>query len=87
MEKVFDLLNEEDLTTDLKILNDVLGLDVVKELLSKLSGLSFYVPKITHMKTVVIRYVKENRDKPLKKVAFELGISEPHLKTLMKKYK
>lgn len=87
MVEVYDLLKEDDLTTDLKILNDVLGIEIVKELLKKLSGLSFYVPKITHMETVVLRYAKEHKEKPIKKVAYDLGISEPHLKALIKKYK
>ena len=85
MKDVFELLEVEDLTTDLQLLHDVCGMDVLKKLIRNLNGLNFYIPKVTHMESVVLKYAKEHSTKPLKIIAKELGISEPHLKNILKR--
>ncbi len=85
MNDIYDLLEEDDLTTDLQLLSDVCGIEIVKQIIKDLNGLNFYIPKITHLEPLVLRYAKLHRDKPLKVIAKELGISEPHLKNLLKK--
>ena len=87
MENVFDLLSENDLTADLKILYNVCGLETVKIMLKNLSGLNFYVPGISHLDTLVLKYMKKYPEKTFKQLAFELGVSEPYLKGLRKKLK
>lgn len=86
MNDIFDMLEEDDLTTDLQLLSDVCGIEIVKQIIKDLNGLNFYIPKITHLETLVMRYAKLNKHKPIKIIAKELGISEPHLKNLLKKY-
>ena len=85
MQNLFDLLTESDLTTDLKMLMDVCGLEIVKKLLYNCNGTSFYIPKVSHLDSFVIKYLGEHKDKPIKKIAVELGVSEPFLKNLKKK--
>ncbi len=87
MENVFDLLSENDLTADLKILYNVCGLETVKIMLKNLSGLNFYVPGISHLDTLVLKYMKKYPEKTIKQTAFDLGVSEPYLKSLRKKWK
>jgi len=87
MENVFDLLTESDLTPDLKILYNVCGLETVKKILQNLNGLNFYVPGISHLDTLVIKYMNNNPEKTIKQMALDLGVSEPYLKNLRKKLK
>jgi len=87
MENVYDLLSENDLTTDLKILHNVCGMDTVKIILKNLSGLNFYVPGISHLDSLVIKYMKKYPERTIKQIAFELGVSEPYIKGLKKKTK
>ncbi|MFH1050377.1 MAG: hypothetical protein V1779_05525 [bacterium] len=87
MENVYDLLSESDLTTDLQILSDVCGLETVKIILKNLAGLNFYVPGISHLDTLVMKYLRKYPEKTFKQIAFELGVSEPYLKSLKKKEK
>ena len=82
---VFDLISESDLTADLKLLSDVCGIETVKTLLRNLNGLSFYIPKISHLDTLVIKYYQLNKEKSYKIIAKELGVSEPYLKNLIAK--
>ncbi len=85
MKDVFDLITDKDLTPDLKLLSDVCGIETVKTLLRNLNGLSFYIPKISHLDTLVIKYYQLNKDKSYKQIARELGVSEPYLKNLVVK--
>lgn len=85
MKDVFELITVSDLTPDLKLLNDVCGLETVKTLLRNLNGLSFYIPKISHLDTLVIKYYTQNNEKSYKLIAKELGVSEPYLKNLVVK--
>jgi len=85
MENVFDLLSESDLTPDLKILLNVCGIETVKTILKNLAGLSFYVPGISHLDTLVMKYISKYPEKTYKQIAFDLGVSEPYLKSLKKK--
>jgi hypothetical protein len=84
MKNVFDLLAVTDLTPDLKMLNDVCGMETVKVLLQNFNGLGFYIPKISHLDSLVEKYMTHNPDKTLKQIASELGVSEPYLKNLLK---
>lgn len=87
MDNIFELLTENDLTPDLKILLDVCGMDTVKIILKKLNGLNLYIPGIAHLDTLVYKYIRKNPDKTTKQLAYELGVSETYLKKLQKKYK
>ena len=85
MKDVYELLTQEDLTSDLQLLQDFCGIDTIKVLLRNFGGLSFYIPKITRLESLVLKYVKEHSDKTYKQMAKELNVSEQYLKTLIKK--
>jgi hypothetical protein len=83
----YQILERDDLSPDMQMIYDLVGIDIVKILLENYSGLSFYVPKITRFDTMIMRYIKQNREKTLKQVAMELSVSEQYLKNLVKKYR
>ncbi|MFC2132097.1 hypothetical protein ACFLSQ_11750 [Bacteroidota bacterium] len=85
MEKILNLITKSDLTPDLKMLNAVCGMDTVKLILKNLNGLNFYIPKLSHLDSLVIKYVRKYPKKKLKQIAREIGVSEPYLKNLVKK--
>ena len=62
MENVFDLITENDMTPDLRLLNEVLGMEAVRTLLVKLNGINFYIPKISHLDSLVIKYIAKFPD-------------------------
>ena len=85
MNDVYELLTEADLTSDLQLLQDYCGIEAIKEILRNLGGLSFYIPKITRLESLVLKYVKEHSDKTYKQIAKDLNVTEQYLKVLLKK--
>lgn len=77
---IFDLISEEDLTPDLEILSDLCGIDIVRELLRKTSGMCFYIPKITKLNGFILKYIEDNKFKSRKTLAKELNVSEQYLR-------
>ena len=43
---VYDLITEDDMTEDLKMLTGICGMDTMKEILRNFGGLNFYIPKL-----------------------------------------
>jgi hypothetical protein len=85
MKDVFQLISREDLTVDLQLIFDICGMDIVVQLIKNLSGLSIYIPKISHLDTLVEKYIKSHPQKNYKEIAKDLNVSEPYLKNLVKR--
>jgi hypothetical protein len=80
MQDIFDLIREDELTDDLLLISRSCGVDVVRKLLKYMSGLAFYIPKMSRMDKFVNRYFRENSNKSIKQIANELGVSEQYLR-------
>ncbi len=76
----FDMLSYDDLTDDLKIVADVIGLEATIKLMKALQGISIYFPQITKLVRFVSQYMKQNPGKSLKVIAYELSVSESYLR-------
>jgi hypothetical protein len=87
MEKIFEILTLEDLTPDLRMLAEVCGLEHVKEMLLNFSGINFYVPRISRLDTLILKYMKLHPDKSHIELAKELSVSGQLIKKLTKKGK
>ena len=85
MKDIFELLTQEDLTSDLQLLQDFCGIDTIRVLLRNFAGLSFYIPKISRLDSLVLKYVKRHSEKTFKQIAKELNVSEQYLKALVRK--
>ncbi len=83
MADIFDIMSDEDLTPDLKMLKEICGEDTVKKLLRNLGGLSFYIPKITRLDSLVAKYMKNHKEKDCKLIAKELKVSLQYLKKVI----
>jgi hypothetical protein len=82
---VYELIEEEDLTPDLQLMAAVIGFENVVKLIKELQGSSFYIPKLTRLDNFIVKYIEKNRQKPLKIVARELGVTEVFLKKFYKR--
>lgn len=80
MKDQFDEILYEDLTEDLKLLADYCGIELVRKAMRELSGMNFYIPKISRLDNFMIRYLRENRSKSRKEIAKFLNVSEQYLK-------
>ena len=82
--KSFDELeiNFDELTEDLQFVAEKCGIDTVLDLLKNLQGTNIYIPKVSRLKDYNIRYIKINKDKNVKQLANELGVSENHIRKL-----
>ena len=80
MDDVFDIMTEDDMTPDLKMIKETCGQSTVKTLLRNFGGLSFYIPKISRLDSLVRKYMKKNKDKSYKEIAKELNVSLQYLK-------
>lgn len=82
---VYGLIEELDLTPDLVLMSAVIGLGNVVKLIREFQGSSFYIPKITRLDNFIRRYLETNKDKPIKIIARELGVTETFLKNFHKR--
>jgi Mor family transcriptional regulator len=73
---IYELINEEDFTSDLKLLSSICGVEITRNIIRYLSGINFYIPKITKLDTFVINYLNNNKKKSIKELAQDLKISE-----------
>lgn len=78
-------IEETELTDDLKVIADVIGMDMVRIMLENFQGLSFYIPRLTRLDKFVERYILQNSERPLKMIAKELNVSEQFLRDLEKR--
>ena len=83
MKDIFDIIEDNELTPDLQIMADICGIDLVRQLLRTLPGMSFYIPKITRLDSFVRRFISLNKEKSRKQIAKELNVSENYLKQFM----
>jgi hypothetical protein len=79
MKDIFEKIEMEDLTEDLTLIAEAMGLDVVRNLMRQLSGLYVYVPRISRLERFVRRYMEENSHKPFKEIALDLNVSSQYL--------
>ncbi len=79
MKDIFEKIEKSDLTEDLSLIADAMGLEVVRNLMRNLSGLYVYIPRISRLEKFVRRYMEENSDKPFKEIALDLNVSSQYL--------
>ena len=84
---IYDLLNEDDFTPDLKLLSSICGVENTRNIIRCLSGINFYIPKITKLDSFVINYLKNNRQKSVKELAQDLKISEQSVRNVQNRMK
>lgn len=84
---IYQQIEFEDLSCDLKLLAEVCGIETIRVLLKNLSGLRFYIPRLSNIEKFIVRYIKNNKDKTLKQISCELKISEQHTININKKIK
>ncbi len=80
MKDAYDMMTLDDLTPDMQILEEMIGLDVLRSILRHYGGLTFYIPKITRFDSLIKKYIRQFPDKSRKQLARELNVSEQYLK-------
>ncbi len=79
MNDIFEKIEASDLTEDLELIANVVGIDVIRNFLRNFQGAYFYIPKVSRLERFVIRYINENPTKTIKQLAIELGVSAQYL--------
>jgi hypothetical protein len=77
-------LDYDDLPENFKIVAEVCGIDVAKQLITELEGIYINVPKITSMRTLVERYCKSHPELNQKKLARKLGLNERTISNIIR---
>jgi predicted transcriptional regulator len=80
-----DMITEDDLPTDLVLLNDIIGIDLTKEIIRKLCGLNIYIQKINSFDRLITNYIKKNRHLSIKELANQISVSEQTVRNYLKK--
>lgn len=70
----------DELTDDLKLLSDIIGLENVIKLINNLQGLEFYIPKYTKLKKYINRYLNFRKGASIKQISLELNVSEQFIR-------
>jgi Mor family transcriptional regulator len=84
---IYDLITEDDFTSDLKLLSTICGVEITREIIRCLGGINFYIPKITKLDSFVIAYLKNNKQKSIKELAQDLKISEQSVRNVQNRMK
>lgn len=79
MKDIFEKIEREDLTEDLLLIADAMGIEVVRNLMRQLSGMYIYIPRISRLERFVRRYMEGNEHKPFKEIALDLNVSSQYL--------
>jgi len=79
MKDIYEKIEASDLTEDLELAANVVGIEVIRNFLRNFQGAYFYIPKISRLEKFVIRYMNENPHKSIKQLAIELGVSAQYL--------
>lgn len=74
-----------DLNPDLTDLANIIGLELLEELILKFGGANYYIPKISSLDNFVDRHINCNKDKTYKQLARDLNVSENFIKKRMSK--
>ena len=82
MNDVIEQIRENELTPDLQMIAEICGMDSVRQLIKNMSGLNFYIPKLSRFESFIERYMKQEPGKSIKQLAKELRVSEQFLKTI-----
>lgn len=81
---IFSDLQYNELDEDMKFVADSCGMDTVINMLHKLGGLQFYIPKITKLDKFILRKWRESELKTIKEFAREINVSETYLRKLIR---
>ncbi len=87
MKNVFEALRPDELTEDLRMVADALGMEVVRGLLREFAGVSIYFPRISRFDKFVERYLRENRDTSVSQIAANLNVSAQYLRRIKRERK
>ena len=86
LNEIVNQIRENELTPDLQMIAETIGMDAVRELLKKLGGLNFYIPRLARLESFIERYMKQEPGKSIKQLAIELRVSEQFLKTIERRF-
>lgn len=81
---IYSSIRRDELSDDMGLLADLCGLDNIQKIMEAYHGLSFYVPQVTYHHKFIMRYLKEHRNQPIKKLAVYLGVSEVYVRNQLK---
>jgi hypothetical protein len=88
--ELVELLEARDLDkhSDLNIINEACGLEVVKQILLAFSDMTENLnkPSLKSIKPLVRRYIKQNSKKSDKEIALEIGVSTSYIYKLRNNY-
>jgi hypothetical protein len=79
MKDIFEQIEHADLTEDLTLIADAMGIEVVRNLMRQLSGMYIYIPRVSRLERFVRRYMEANSQKPFKEIALDLNVSSQYL--------
>lgn len=85
---LYQQLQNEDLSDDLKMLAEICGMDVVITLMKNYAGLQFYIPRISSFKNVYKRaLLNESKLISNKDLAAKYDVSEEYIRKIRNEIK
>lgn len=85
---LYEHIQKDDLSEDLKMLAEICGMDVVVKLMKNYAGLQFYIPKINSFKNIYKRTIKnESNSISNKDLAAKLEVSEEYIRKIRQEIK
>jgi predicted transcriptional regulator len=86
VEKLVQLITIEDLTENNRYIADLIGIDIYREIVKKFHGEKLYIQDPRSNKKLIKEYVKQemSKNKPIQKIAKELGKNRECIRNLIK---
>lgn len=86
MKDIFEEIEREDLTPDLLLLADAIGIEPTRDLLRKLSGMYIYIPRVSRLEQFILKFIKNHSQMHVKEMALQLQVSSQYIMKLKRKY-
>lgn len=64
---------------------EITGFEALSWFLANYDGGRIYIPKLSSIEDVLLKYLKENKRQTVRNLAYDLGISETKTRELLKK--
>lgn len=85
MQDVYEMMMPEDVDGDLEMLLNVCGIDALRKILRGMAGISLYIPRITRLESLVLKYIKCNPERSFKQIASDLNVSDAYIRKVLKR--
>lgn len=83
-DEIIQMLEVQDLPEHFQIVAETCGIETARILIKELGGISISIPKISSLRSLIMRYVMKNASISVKQLAKDLDMNERVVANILK---